>query len=293
MSKGYIYLRENEYWNSYNIYKLGKTQCIPNRESTYKTSEIKLGKFIMVIEIPHDKMDLIEKLLQRYFSNYNIRFNGGIEFFNKEIINHIINYMEKTNIIFKILTESEIKELVRPERIESIKNIIQSINLKRIIKNKISPNTQQLHILNIIQDFYNNNDIGHILWACGIGKALLSIFIIKKLNCRCVVFGVPSNFLQKQIKNEIIKLFPNKSNILYIGTNNNDDIKSTTDINIIKQFYDFETCYCKFIITTYHSAHLLVSPQFNFDLKIGDEAHHLVGIEKESDKSFILFHKIL
>ena len=134
MSKGYIYLRENEYWNSYNIYKLGKTQCIPNRESTYKTSEIKLGKFIIVIEIPYEKMDLIEKLLQRYFSNYNIRFNGGIEFFNKEIINHIITYLEKTNIIFKILTESEIKELVRPERIESIKNIIQSINLKRIIK---------------------------------------------------------------------------------------------------------------------------------------------------------------
>ena len=294
MSKGYIYLRENEYWNAYNIYKLGKTQCIPNRESTYKTSEIKLGKFIMVIEISHEKMDLIEKLLQRYFLNYNIKFNGGIEFFHKEIINHIIHYLEKTNIIFKILTESEIKELVKPERIENIKNIIQSINLKKIIKNKISPNTQQLQILNIIQDFYNNNNIGHILWACGIGKALLSVFIIKKLNCKCVVFGVPSNFLQKQIKNEIIKLFPNKSNILYIGSNNNDDgIKTTTDINIIKQFYDLETCYCKFIITTYHSTHLLVGQQFNFDLKIGDEAHHLVGIEKDTDKSFILYHKIL
>ena len=69
----------------------------------------------MVIEIPYDKMYLIERLLQRYFSNYNVKFNGGIEFFNKEIINHIINYLEKTNIIFKILTESEIKELVRPE----------------------------------------------------------------------------------------------------------------------------------------------------------------------------------
>ena len=293
MSKGYIYLRENEYWNSYNIYKLGKTQCIPNRESTYKTSEIKLGKFIMVIEIQQEKMDLIEKILQKYFSNYNIKFNGGIEFFDKEIINHIIHYLEKTNIIFKVLTELEIKDLVRPERIESIKNIIKLINLKRIIKNKISPNEQQLQILNIIQDFYDNNNIGHILWACGIGKALLSVFIIKKLNYKCIVFGVPSNFLQKQIKNEIIKIFPNKSNILYIGGEDNDDIKSTNDINIIKQFYDFETCYCKFIITTYHSAHLLVNEQFNFDLKIGDEAHHLVGIEKESDRSFILFHKIL
>ncbi len=292
MSKGYIYLRENEYWNSYNIYKLGKTQCIPNRESTYKTSEIKLGHFIMVIEIPHDKMDLIEKLLQRYFSNYNIKFNGGIEFFHKEIINHIIHYLEKTNIIFKVLTEMEIKELVRPERINSIKNIIKSINLKRI-NNIIKPNTQQLHILNIIQEFYMHNNIGHILLPCGCGKALLSIFIIKKLNSQCVVFGVPSNFLQKQIKNEIIKLFPNKSNILYIGSNNNDEIKTTTDKNVIKQFYDFETCYCKFIITTYHSSHLLVDEQFNFDFKIGDEAHHLVGIEKESDKSFLLFHKIL
>jgi predicted helicase len=49
-----------------------------------------------------------------------------------------------------------------------------------------------------------------------------------------------------------------------------------------------------FIITTYHSSHLFINNEIIFDLKIGDECHHLVGKDdKDPDKKkFILFHKI-
>jgi predicted helicase len=166
-------------------------------------------------------------------------------------------------------------------------------NLTNFTDNEFIPYDYQQEILNKIEKFYFNNNVGKILWACGLGKALLSILIVQKLNCKLVVFGVPSIYLQKQIKNEIMKIYNNYENILYIGgeTEKNDNyiIKSTTDENIIKNFINISNNeICKFLITTYESCDKLLN--INFDLKIGDEAHHLVGYEFEKTKNS--FHKI-
>ena len=48
---GYIYIRTNEYWDSYDACKLGKANNILNRESVYITSEIKRGTYASVFEI--------------------------------------------------------------------------------------------------------------------------------------------------------------------------------------------------------------------------------------------------
>ena len=89
MNIGYIYIRTNEYWDLYNAYKLGKTLSILDRDQTYITSEIKRGTFVMIIEIDVNILDNIEKKLHLYFNeqNFHINFNGGIEFYKKEIIN--------------------------------------------------------------------------------------------------------------------------------------------------------------------------------------------------------------
>jgi len=94
MFKGYIYIRTNEYWDLYNAFKLGKTSSILDREQVYITSEIKRGHYIMIIEIDLMILDNIEKQLQLYFNelNLHIKFNGGIEFYKKEIVNFIIPY---------------------------------------------------------------------------------------------------------------------------------------------------------------------------------------------------------
>ena len=49
MNKGYIYIRNNESYNKYNVCKLGITTNLYNRHSTYKTNEIICGKFILII----------------------------------------------------------------------------------------------------------------------------------------------------------------------------------------------------------------------------------------------------
>jgi predicted helicase len=169
-----------------------------------------------------------------------------------------------------------------------------SLKIKQIqtINNNFIPYSYQQEILDKIQVFYANNDNGKLLWACGLGKALQGILIIYTLMCKLVVIGVPSIYLQKQMKNEIIKIFNNHTNILYIGgepeKNVEYTIESTTKEDDINNFINKESPDCKFLITTYDSCHKLEN--INCDFKIGDEAHHLVGIESEKTKNS--FHKI-
>lgn len=116
MDTGYIYIRTNEYWDIYNAVKLGKTISVLNREQTYITSEIKRGKYIMIIEIDLNILNNIEKQLQIHFNtlNLNIKIDAGTEFYKKDIINLIIPYMDINNIKYTLLTN--IDTLVKRKR---------------------------------------------------------------------------------------------------------------------------------------------------------------------------------
>ena len=321
-NKGTIYLRDTEWYRAKNVIKMGITSNPKDRSSNYITGEVERGEYILVVEIPLEKMKPIDDLLKYKFRNYHIYYGGGTEFYDRSIYNLVVPYLQTLNIEYKVLSKEEIDIMERCARIKNmkkidqIKKIINQINFasfieklkynkqmknkiiaiqqKQDILDKIIPNQQQQDILNKIKKLYKNNDILKIVWACGLGKALLSILIVKIMNFKSVVLGVPSNYLQNQIKNEILKIFPNKSNILFVGGDGKDGIKTTTKKKDIKSFMqkNNENNECKFIITTYHSCYLLVNNSFTFDYKIGDEAHHLVGLEKEDEKGFRLFHKI-
>jgi superfamily II DNA or RNA helicase len=301
MDVGFIYLRDNKWWENEGVIKMGITTFAKDRNNTYITGEIKRGEYICLIQIPLDKMKILDKLLKAYFKPYHIYKGGGTEFYDRGIIDLVVPYLNDTNITFKTLTKEEINSIDRCERIqnllnaEKVKNIIQQFKNKRAkIKSKnIIPNNHQQDILNMINEYFQYNNIGKLIWACGLGKALLSILIVNQLKYKKVAFGVPGEYLQKQIKNEILKLFPNTKNILFVGGKGIDDIKATTDTNKIAEFINDINCdEPKFVITTYHSSHLLYDSNIMFDIKIGDEAHHLVGLEKEENKGFRKFHKI-
>jgi superfamily II DNA or RNA helicase len=323
--KGTIYLRDNEWFRNRNVIKMGIATFAKDRNSTYITGEPIVGEFIYMIEIPLDKMKILDKYLKVCLKIYNVYvINSGTEFYDRCIIDLIEPYLRKINILYKILTKEEINLMNRCERVRNIpnvdnvkkvfnelnvKNIIQKYKIKRSKKKSISasnnivddlsyisdePNKQQQDILEKIKEFYNLNDIGKIVWACGLGKSLLNIFIIKLLKFKSVLIGVSSDNLQKQTKKEILKIFPNKSNILFVGGNETDGIKSTTYKSQILKFLNNNlNSQPKFVISTYHSCHLLVDKDIAFEIKIGDEAHHLVGIEREENRGFRLFHKII
>ena len=311
--KGSIYLRDNDWYKMDNVIKMGMAKCVKDRNNTYVTGELRRGEYICVIEIPLDMMKIIEKCLKNYFKEYNIYIDGGTEFYKRCIIDLIEPYFKNINIDYKILTKEEINSMNRCERVrnipnvDKIKSIIQKFKIKQSKKTPINannnmvgelsytiePNDQQGYILDIIEEYFNSNNIGKIVWACGLGKALLSILIVKLLKFKSVVIGVPSNNLQKQIKSEILKIFPNKANIMFVGGDETDGIKSTTDkAEIINFLNNNLTPEPKFVVSTYHSCHLLSDKGITFEFKIGDEAHHLVGVEREENKGFRLFHKI-
>ena len=296
--KGYLYFREHESYNIHNAGKLGISECISGRDSTYASGEIIRGVFKLVVEIDYNKMAILEKLLQNYFKSlgYHIHINGGTEFYNYIVLDSIIEFINKTNLEYRILSIEEINKLLKEYRLKEIIKKHKSLFIKAFKnwKNKtqndlellkqqttLQPHTHQLEVLDRINDWYSKSNIGKIIWGCGLGKALLCLFIINKLNFKSVVIGVPSNNLQNQMILEILKLFPNKNNILCVGGSN---YKSTTNINTIKQFLNNNSQHnitnCKFIITTYASCHLLTyeNINYNFDFKVGDEAHHLVGV---------------
>jgi len=311
-TKGTIYLRDNAWFRMENVIKMGIASFAKDRSNTYITGEVQRGEYICVIEIPLDKMKTLDKFLKCYFKPYHIYKGGGTEFYNRCIIGLIEPYLQELNIEYKSLTREEINLMNRCERVRNVsnkvKNIFGNLNLKNIIdkyknnrtnefinniNNTIKPNEQQEKVLEIIEEFFTSYNTGKIVWACGLGKALLSVFIIKLLKFKTVVFGVPNNNLQNQIKNDILKIFPNKNNILFVGSDGDNHVKSTTDKKQILLFLNNKTnTEPKFVISTYHSCHLLIDNDINFEFKIGDEAHHLVGIEKEENKGFRLFHKI-
>ena len=79
MRYGYIYVRLHFSYDLYNVCKLGKTNNLCERNSTYKTSEVECGIFELVIEIKQELLDIIERLLQNYFKllNHHYYLNGG------------------------------------------------------------------------------------------------------------------------------------------------------------------------------------------------------------------------
>lgn len=306
--------------NYENLIKIGMCENYKNRVSTYITGypyNIPTLKFVILCQTQDEAND-IEDLLKYELYEYStiqkeIHNNGGTEWFNIENFNiNIKKILQTEGYTNKILIDDELiefetnekrkfreynqkeknkKELYKKNKIIRVKNAFNNFKNNKTESNKRKkPYKHQQDVIDKIENFYENNNIGKLLWACGLGKSLESMFIIKKLNFKKILYGVPSIVLQQQITDDILNIFPNKNNILFIGGENYNKINKTDSIKYIETFINERTCEPRFIITTYSSCGLLSKNNIKFDFKIGDEAHRLVNPDK--DNGFILFHKI-
>ena len=304
-----IYLLTTEQLKKDETIKFGMSMRIEYRWIDY-LAIFRNSKYVYYYEfldnLTRDEILVIEyEILQLHKNERNEFFQT--EYFyckdNKQFHESIIDVLDKRKINYKAHnTHNFIRQYYdnKPDTFEPNITPITPItpnNIQIISNNGFIPYYYQQEILDKIEDFYanyDNNDIGKLLWACGLGKALLGILIVKQLKCKTVVIGVPSIYLQKQMKNEIMKIFNNNKNILYIGgeteKNENYTIESTTKEDDINKFINKVSHDCKFLITTYDSCYKLLNYKFKFNFKIGDEAHHLVGSECENTKNS--FHKI-
>ena len=270
MSIGYIYIRTNEYWDIYDACKLGKTVNIPDRENNYITSELKRGTYEMVLEVNLILLDDIEDQLQIYFNdlNFHIKFNAGVEFYKKEIINFIIPWFDDNEFEYKILSREEIDELIRIER----PNDILEDDYIPI------PREYQQKIIDKVCEYFLTHDKGLLVVPCGVGKTLISLWITQALSSHSrlkVIIGVPNILLLKQWQTVTNILFPDTEILLVYGNIDVDEIASFLENNP----------YNCIVITTYSSSHKVFKAtkqfKFTFKMKILDEAHHLTSNNME------------
>jgi len=99
---GYIYIRNHKSYDIYNVCKLGKTISIPERDIQYATGEVQRGYFEVAYEVSIKKLGIIERLLQYKFSEYNIKYDAGTEFYDKKIIDLIEKYLIELKITYKL-----------------------------------------------------------------------------------------------------------------------------------------------------------------------------------------------
>jgi hypothetical protein len=159
-TNGYIYIRNHPSYDVYDACKMGKANNIPERDSQYATSEIVRGYFEEVYEVPIDNMGIIERLLQNEFSELNIKYDGGCEFYNKKIITLIEPYLFKLRIKYKKLSKQEISDLTRcnREKINNKKNIQSLIEIPKLEESiSYTPRyDQSIIIKKSIKHFENN-----------------------------------------------------------------------------------------------------------------------------------------
>jgi hypothetical protein len=172
----FIYIRTHESYDLYKVVKVGKTDNLYRRDSTYATGELKRGKFAVVYEFD-ENINEIEKNLKRHFSYLNQKHNGGTEFFKREIIDLLPDYFKKLRLSFKTFLENDIGQILCKNTGKISKNlsIVQEKNLLWGIKNnKICDYTLQVNNINVslLNSFNNDLFLASIsaLYNISIGK---------------------------------------------------------------------------------------------------------------------------
>jgi len=263
-SKGYIYVRTHEAYDIYDACKLGKTDNIINRESSYITGEIKRGVFSYVFEVHLEKLSHAEVVLASEFESYNVYFDGGTEFYKKAIIPLILDVLTKHNIEAKQLTYEEIERL-------TAKHYIIKHNNSSLVNCYYTERDYQITIIEKGVGHFQEHNKGILVLMCGLGKTLISLWIAQGLKSNTILIGVPNIQLLDQWKKVIILLFPTIPQL---------SVYENCTITAIKLFLESNQQQC-IVLTSYASVHKVYSATnssgFIFDMKILDEVHHLTS----------------
>lgn len=307
---GYIYIRDHWSYEIDNVYKLGKTIGIPDRDQTYVTGEYHRGKILEVYEVAYIILDDVEEILQDIFIELHKQQDGGEEFYRREIIRLIEPAFDDYEIEYRKLTDNEISELKRIKRDREVKykrtkkEIMHSIHSKSGKQVKISdydedgkrkrgkckprdnqqieiidklptPRDDQVKIIDKAVEHFCKHDKGMLVLICGVGKTLISLWItlqliILQLIPRTILIGVPNKLLLDQWAG-VIHLIFGKIPLFKVSDNVN--------IDSIKDFLNKNKD--AVVITTYASAHKVYNAVqdngFVFGMKINDEVHHLTS----------------
>jgi superfamily II DNA or RNA helicase len=281
LNNGFVYVRQHIYYDNDKICKLGKTKNILDRDNSYATCEYRRGNFKLIIEISNNQTyddTYVEKLLQRYFKKYHTKRDGGIEFYQNEIINEIVPFLSNTIIKFKVLTEKEIDFLIRQERIKKLKELLKKFFHNKLLEtkeNRLRNKLQEIYLFYIINEL-NTYKKAFLKAPTGFGKTHIYYKTILRMKFNRILFLTPRILLNQQIVEEKYSSYikDNNYNIIHFS-----DLDNLNKEEKIKKYSKNNK---KVIITScYQSGNRLLEYikkyNFLFDLIIFDEAHFITS----------------
>lgn len=163
----YIYFRDNNWYKLENVIKVGITSAIVERGNIYLTGEIIKGNFIKVIklDIDLDYLNIIDKKIKNKFIDLNVYNGGGTEFYQRNIIDKIEDYLLELDISFELLNENDLKRL----------------NRIREKDNDIKLRDYQIKIIDEGYQFLKSNNKLYLELATGAGKSIISYKLINMI----------------------------------------------------------------------------------------------------------------
>ena len=198
----YIYIRDNKWFESENVYKVGITTSIKDRNSTYITGELHKGIYVKIYEfdVNQEKLRIIDNLFKRDFKHLNIYFDGGTEFYKRNIINDIEDFFNKYNLKFITKNEEELKRLNR--NVDNILNNFLKLSYKLLEKDiekdiEVLRDYQIEAIKHITNELKLNNKC-YLQLATGAGKSKIAINVISNIKPLIIIIFSPRVNIKNQ-----------------------------------------------------------------------------------------------
>lgn len=128
--KGTIYLRDTVWYQSEGVIKMGCVKDLTN--INHIDDEVICGEYILVIEIPSERVKIFNNLLKTHFKKYYIYKDYGNDFYNRCINDLIEPFLKSLKTEYKVLSKEEIDIFERYQKFKNLKNLD---HLKKIINN--------------------------------------------------------------------------------------------------------------------------------------------------------------
>jgi len=207
LNKSYIYIRDNIWYNSENIFKVGITTSIKDRSNTYITGELYRGFYIKIYELNINplKLKLIDNLFKKDFKHLNIYFDGGTEFYDRCIINLIETFLIENKIDFISKTEDELKRINRNKN--NIINKFLKFYIGIINLNKEILRDYQIQAIAYITEQLKINNKLYLHLATGAGKSKIAINVISNIKpLNIIIFSPRITIKNQNISNKYLDI---------------------------------------------------------------------------------------
>lgn len=247
---GYLYLRRNEYYDMYNVCKVGTTTCLSEQDVQDTMNEIKKGYYERVFEIEVERMGRIEQQLRREFAAFQVKYDAGTHFYDRQIVDSIELFFKHKDIPYRIVTPSQICSLIDCVCHDQEKNE-ETIMYKTL-------------------RYFQEHDKGILCLMYGLRKIHLTLRLCRELNCNRILIGVSSHIDATQWEQMVCSVFPEIPYILV-----SDKVEKDTILCFLERVE--EKC---IVLLTYSSVNTFthVSQQLHttFDMKILDNVHYII-----------------